>query len=76
MIDPQPLSDDISHHEIRSAFGRVKQDLAAINSIFTGLSDSAACTPGTSDSGDMAVAMSQDHARCVVWPRTIVYMDI
>lgn len=65
MIDPQPLSDDISHHEVRSAFGRVQQDLAAINSVFTGLSDSAAFTPGIAGS-NLILTLPQEHARCAV----------
>lgn len=65
MIDHQPLSDDISHHEVRSAFGRVKQDLEAMNSIFTGLSDSAAFTPGISGS-NLVLTLPQEHARCAV----------
>lgn len=73
MIDPQPLSDDISHHDVRSAFGRVKQDLAAINSIFTGLSDSAAFTPGTAGS-NLVLTLPQEHTRYALWPRTVVSM--
>lgn len=39
MIDPQPISRDVARHELRSSFGRVKQDLSVLNDMFTGKGD-------------------------------------
>lgn len=39
MIDPQSLSSAVSQHDVRSAFGRVKQDQSLMNDFFTGQAD-------------------------------------
>lgn len=49
MIDPQPLSREVAHHDARSAFFRLKADTDVAHAFFTGIDSRCGPTSGAAN---------------------------
>lgn len=58
MIDPQPLSREVAHHDARSAFARLKADAAVAHAFFSGSGDTTTGTSGAANRAELAARLA------------------